>query len=204
VDQLIGTVAAAVGVFAGTNVDDFIVLTVLFLTSRASGKPRPWHIVLGQYAGIGALVAASAIAALGLTIVPDQWVGLLGLIPIALGVRSLVHAIRARNDGEEPSPVVASGLFSVAAVTIANGADNISVYTPMFRTLGVGDSLITVAVFTVLVAAWCAVGAWLGGHRRVIDTVERFGHWIVPAVFIAIGTVILAESGVVARLLGLA
>lgn len=196
--------AAAVGVFAGTNIDDIIVLTVLFLTSRASGKPRPWQIVLGQYAGIGVLIAASAIAALGLTIVPDQWVGLLGLIPIALGVRSLVQAIRARNDGEDASPVVASGLFSVAAVTIANGADNISVYTPMFRTLGVGDSLITVAVFTVLVAAWCAAGAWLGGHRRIIDVVTRFGHWIVPAVFIAIGTVILAESGVVGRLLDLA
>ncbi|GAA4459410.1 cadmium resistance transporter [Phytohabitans houttuyneae] len=198
-DQLIGTVAAAVGVFAGTNVDDLIVLTVLFLTFRTSGKPRPWQIVLGQYTGIGVLVAASAVAALGLSVVPDQWVGLLGLVPIALGVRSLVRTIRARNDGEEPSAVVASGLFSVAAVTVANGADNISVYTPMFRTLGVGDSLVTLAVFMVLVGLWCAAGAWLGGHRRIIAVVERFGHWIVPAVFIAIGTIILVESGVLTR-----
>jgi cadmium resistance transport/sequestration family protein len=204
VDHLLGTLAAALGVFAGNNVDDIIVLTVLFLNSRASGKPRPWQIVVGQYAGIGALVAISAAAALGLAIVPNQWVGLLGLVPMALGVRGLVKAVRARNRAEEPSAVVASGVASVAAVTIANGADNISVYTPMFRTLGLADSLITVAVFTFLVAVWCAAGAWLGSHRRIIEAVERFGHWLVPAVFITIGAVNVVKSGVIGRLLNLA
>ena len=200
-NPLPGTIAAAVGVFAGTNIDDLIILTVLFLTYRASGKPRPWQIILGQYTGIAALIAASAVAALGLTVVPDQWVGLLGLIPIALGGRGLINAIRARSRNQQPIPVVASGTASVAAVTIANGADNISVYTPVFRTLGVADSLVTVAVFAVLVALWCAAGAFLGSHRRVIATVERFGHWLVPAVFIAVGAVILIQSAVVGRLL---
>jgi phage major head subunit gpT-like protein len=82
-------------------------------------------------------------------------------------VRGLVGAIRARNRNEEPSPVVASGLGSVAAVTIANGADNISVYTPLFHTLGIADSLNTIAVFAALVAVWCAAGAWLGSHKPV-------------------------------------
>ena len=56
------TVPAAVGVFAGTNIDDIIVLTVLFLSARAIGKPRPWQIWAGQYAGIGVLVIVSATA----------------------------------------------------------------------------------------------------------------------------------------------
>jgi cadmium resistance protein CadD (predicted permease) len=116
---------------------------------------------------------------------------------MGLGIRGLVRAIRARHHNEEPSPVVASGLASVAAVTIANGADNISIYTPMFRTLGLGDSIITAATFTALVAVWCAAGMLLGSHKHVISTVGRFGHWIVPVVFIAIGAVIVIESYVV-------
>jgi cadmium resistance transport/sequestration family protein len=203
VGQLLGTVAAAAGVFAGTNVDDIIVLTVLFLASRANGKPRAWQVVAGQYAGIGLLVAVSAVAALGLTIVPDEWVGLLGLVPVALGVRGFINALRAVQQGEDPSPVVAAGLVSVAGVTIANGADNISVYTPVFRSLGVADSIVTVSVFAVLVAVWCAAGAWLGSHKRVIGVVERFGHWLVSIVFVTIGAVIVLESGVVGRLVGL-
>jgi cadmium resistance transport/sequestration family protein len=200
VGETFGTVAAAVGVFAGTNVDDLIVLTVLFLSARAAGRPRPWQIWAGQYAGIGVLIAVSAVAALGLTVVPDRWVGLLGLVPFALGVRGLVTAIRARRDGEDASPVVASGLVSVAGVTIANGADNISVYTPVLRTTGVADSLVTVAVFAVLVAVWCAAGSWLGSHKTVIGVVQRYGHWIVPVVFMLIGVVIIGDSGVISDL----
>ncbi|MDQ7904461.1 cadmium resistance transporter [Phytohabitans sp. ZYX-F-186] len=191
----LGTVGAAAGVFAGTNVDDLIVLTVLFLSARAGGKPKVWHVWAGQYAGIAALVAVSAAAALGLTVVPDRWVGLLGLVPIALGVRGLVAALRSRSSGGEEPPVVAGGPWSVAAVTIANGADNISVYTPMLRTIGLTASLVTVAVFAVLVAAWCAAGSWLGSHGRVVALVRGYGHWLVPGVFVLIGTVIVLESG---------
>lgn len=193
--DLFGTIAAAVGVFAGTNVDDLIVLTVLFLSARAAGRPRPWQIWTGQYVGVGTLVAISAAAALGLTLIPDRWVGLVGLVPFGLGVWGLMKAVRARKDGEPPpAPVVATGLGSVAGVTVANGADNISVYSPLFRTIGVADSLVTVAVFAVGVAVWCVAGSWLGSHRKVIAVIERFGHWIVPCVFILIGAVIVIDS----------
>jgi cadmium resistance transport/sequestration family protein len=192
-------IVTAAGVFAGTNVDDLIVLTVLFLAARASGRPRPWQIWAGQYAGIGVLVALSALAALGLTVVPDRWVGLLGLVPIALGVRGLVAAVR--RSGDDDAPVVAGSATAVAGVTIANGADNIAVYTPLFRTIGVGSTVVTIVVFAVLVAVWCLAASRLGSHRRVIAAVGRYGHWLVPLVFIAIGVVIIAGSGVVTRLL---
>lgn len=186
------TILAAMGVFAGTNVDDLLVLTVLFLSSRASGRPHRWQIWVGQYAGIALLVAVAAAAALGLAVVPDGWVRLLGVVPLALGVKGLVGAFRARADSDPPRPVTATGTLAVAALTIANGADNIAVYTPVFRTVGVAGSLVTVAVFAALTAVWCAAGAWLGSHRAVVAVVERWGHWLVPAVFVAIGAVILA------------
>ncbi|MFB4263167.1 cadmium resistance transporter [Nonomuraea sp. GTA35] len=202
--QLAPTLAAAVAMFAGTNVDDLIVLTVLFLSARAGGALRPWHIWAGQYAGIGALVVISVIAALGLALLPDRWVGLLGLIPLALGVRGLLGALRSRGDGggDGPSggPPPATGVVSVAAVTIANGADNISVYTPVFRTIGSAASALTIAVFAAGVAVWCLAASWLGSHRAVIAVVERHGHWIVPLVFMAIGMVIIAESGVLSEI----
>jgi len=174
------TIIIAAAAFAGTNIDDIIVLTVLFLSARAGGKPKVWQIWAGQYAGIAVLVVVSGVAALGLTIAPDDWVGLLGLVPVALGLRGLVMAIRARDHDEAPTAAVASGLASVVGVTIANGADNISVYTPMFRSIGVTNSLITAAVFALLIALWCLAGSWLGSRRKVIAVVQRYGHWIVP------------------------
>ena len=81
----------------------------------------------------------------------------------------------------------------MAGITIANGADNLSVYTPIFRALSPGAAVTTVAVFAVLVAVWLLLAAWIGSHRRVIELVERYGRWIVPAVFVVIGLVILAD-----------
>lgn len=185
---------AAVGAFAGTNVDDVIVLAVLFTTSHASGRPRPWQLWAGQYLGIALLVAVSIVAALGLAVVPDRWIGLLGLIPLALGLRGFYDNLRA-GDADEPQVPAVAGVASVAAVTIANGADNVSIYTPLFRTAGVADSLLTVGIFGALVAVWCLVGSYLGSRPRVVGLVERFGHWLVPGVFVAIGVTILAGSG---------
>jgi len=194
--HLLSTMVAAVGVFAGTDVDDIIVLTVLFLAGRVAGRPTKVHVIVGQYLGIAALVAGSAIAAVGLLIVPQRWIGLLGLVPIALGIRGLVAAATNRDSD---TPVAAAGVLSVAAVTVANGADNLSVYIPLFRTIGLGDSLLAVAVFAVMVAVWLAAAFWLGSHTRVVALVERFGHWLVPVVFVAIGALILIRSGPIAH-----
>ncbi|MFI7437756.1 cadmium resistance transporter [Micromonospora haikouensis] len=195
--DLIATAAGAALVFAATNIDDVVVLTVLFVAARSTGRPRPGHILAGQYLGIGALVAAAAVAAAGLLVVPDPWTGLLGLLPIALGVRALL----ARPDDDGP-PAVVRGLLGVAGVTIANGADNIAVYVPVFRSLAPADALVWLAVFAALVGLWCAVAAGLGGHPAVVRWVGQVGHWLVPVVFVAIGALILVTSGVLTRLGG--
>ncbi|WP_307812905.1 cadmium resistance transporter [Micromonospora coerulea] len=198
--DLPATAAAAAAVFAATNIDDIVVLTVLFVAARQAGRPRPWHIVAGQYLGIGALVGAAVVVAAGLLVVPDPWTGLLGLLPIGLGIRALLN----RADADAPPAVVVGGLLGVAGVTIANGSDNIAVYVPVFRSLDLGAGLVFLLVFAALVAVWCAAAAGLGSHPRVVRLIGRAGHWLVPAVFIGIGVVILVSSGVLAWLAGLA
>ncbi|RQX14294.1 cadmium transporter [Micromonospora ureilytica] len=192
--DLLSTAGAAAVVFAATDVDDIVILTLFFVAARTTGQPRTREIVAGQYLGIGALALASAVIAGGLLVVPDPWTGLLGLLPIALGVRAV------RDSGDDETPAVVTGALGVAGVTIANGADNVAVYVPVFRALGVADSTVFLLVFVLLIALWCVAGAWLGGHRRVVRLVERAGAWLVPTIFIAIGLVILVSSGVLGRL----
>jgi cadmium resistance protein CadD (predicted permease) len=195
--DLLTSAGGAAVVFAGTDIDDILVLTMLFVMARTTGRPRPGQIVAGQYLGIAVLVAASVVVAAGLLVIPDPWTGLLGLLPIALGVRALV------DSDEDEAPQVVSGALGVAGVTIANGADNVAVYVPVLRVLEPRQALVFLLVFIVLIALWCAGAAWLGGHPRVIALVQRAGHWLVPAVFIGIGGVILISSGVLGRLVSL-
>ena len=90
---------------------------------------------------------------------------------------------------------VSASVTRIAAITFANGADTISVFTPLFRTLHTAGSLLAAALFLALTALWCAAGALLGSHQAVIAALGRTTHWLVPAVFIAVGLLILITSG---------
>lgn len=200
---MLAIMAAAAGMFAATNIDDIVVLTALFLASTR-GQPRAWQIIGGQYAGFITLVALSLLAALGLTVVPDEWVGLLGLLPLALGIRGLIRGLRNGDDDDDDQKLTSGlGLLGIAGITIANGADNIAIYTPVFRTMAPGDTAITVIVFLALVAVWCTLGRIIGTHDKVVETLEKIEHWLVPAVFIGLGLVILIGSGSLERLIRL-
>jgi cadmium resistance protein CadD (predicted permease) len=195
-DGLAGTIATAAGLFAITNIDGLIVLTALFMAS-ASGKPRPWQIVAGEYLGFSVMLLLSALAAAGLVAVSNPWEGLVGLLPLALGVRGLA---KARANGSGPSPWIATNVPSVAGVILANGTDNISVYTPLFSRLSIGAIAVTIAVFLVLVAVWCYLARLLGSNKKIVVGLGHVGDWLVPLVFIAIGAAILLRSGVPAAL----
>jgi cadmium resistance protein CadD (predicted permease) len=176
------------GVFVGTNVDDVLVLTMLFVSARA-GRPRRWAIVAGQTLGFTALLAASVVVALVLGTVPQHWVRLLGAVPLGVGLWGLWRGLRRPTGAEHPP--MAGSLWSVAGLTIANGADNLSVYPPLFRTLGVGPAGVTAVVFYVGVAIWCAIGLLLSSRNGVMTVLGRVQHWLGPLVFIGLGVTIL-------------
>ena len=119
------TVAGSAVVFAATDVDDLAVLTVLFLSARAIDRPRPWHIWAGQYLGVGTLVAVSLLAAAGLHVVPEKWVGLLGLLPLALGPADLAVTVAVFAAGVAVWCLLGSWLGSHRWVTrLVEGAEH--------------------------------------------------------------------------------
>jgi cadmium resistance protein CadD (predicted permease) len=199
VSSLPASIGTAVALFAATNVDDVVVLTLLSASSRAGGRSggrlRRWEIWAGQYAGFAVLVGLSLAAGRGLSLVPARWLWLLALIPFTVGAVTLAAAIRAVHRGEEPQAPSAGGLLGVAAITIVDGADNVAAYTPVFATSGGGQIAVTLVVFAVGIALWCAAGSLLVRHHRITGTLARYGHWILPVAFILIGLYVLYETG---------
>jgi cadmium resistance protein CadD (predicted permease) len=191
--SIVETVTTASALFVGTNVDDIVVLALLFIASSSEGRPAAWQIWVGQHAGISILVGVALLAAFGLTILPENRTWLLGFVPLFLGLYKLVGAIRKRP---EQGPSVATGVGSVLALTVANGGDNVAAYTPVFRSNAPWQTAVMCVVFVPLVVVWCLLGSWLGSRRPVIETIARWGHWILPAVFIAIGLYVFYKGGV--------
>ncbi|MFI9592789.1 cadmium resistance transporter [Nonomuraea sp. NPDC052265] len=192
----LGIVGQAAGLFAVTNIDDILILA-LFFAQGAGRRGAAVRIVAGQYLGFLALVAVAVAAGLGATFLPEQLVPYLGLLPLALGVKAAWQAWRNHRDDDEPSGGRAGGprTLEVAAVTFANGGDNIGVYVPVFATAGPGGTSVHVIVFLVLVAVWCAAGRFFATRPLVARALSRWGHVLLPVVLIGVGLLILVEGG---------
>ena len=184
------TLAAATLAFASTNIDDIFVLTLFF--SQTSRGFRSAHIVAGQYLGFSGLVVISLVGFFGGRVLPREWVGLLGFVPIFVGIRRWIH----RHD--PPVRVKLSATAStttVASVTFANGGDNIGVYTPLFASSDASQLIVTLLTFYVLLAVWCFVGYAITHPPAVARVLGRYGHIVVPFVLVGLGIYIIAESG---------
>jgi cadmium resistance protein CadD (predicted permease) len=195
-------VGTAAGAFIGTNIDDFVVLLLLILGMPVDGIRR-WQIVAGQYLGFGVLLVISACGALALSTLSESWGGLLAIVPLALGVRGLIEA-RRRPPPAGKAPILAANVTRVAAVTVANGGDNVSVYSLLFRQLNPAGTAVTIVVFLVLLGGLCALALVIGRHTRLIPAIIRGNRWLTPWVYVVVGVVLLIRSGVVARLVSLA
>ena len=191
-----GLVGRAAVVFATTNVDDILVLALFF--ARAGSSPAAGaRIVAGQYLGFAAIVAASIAGALGAGLLPGTAVRFLGLVPLALGLNAARRLLRDRGPGGDQEPPVHDGgptTVTVAAVTLANGGDNIGVYVPVLARAGTVELAGYAAVFLVLVGVWCGLGRYLATRSGAARGLSRWGHVLLPAVLIGIGTAVLVSG----------
>jgi cadmium resistance protein CadD (predicted permease) len=192
------TISQAVGMFAVTNIDDLLILAIFF--GRAAGHRRSTaNVVFGQYLGFAAILAVSILGALGTQLLPEPVIPYLGLLPLGLGLRVAWQTWREQHcpDHEADAPPPAHrelGVLTIAAVTLADGGDNIGVYVPVFATAGTASLTVFAAVFLILVALWCALG-WFFATRPVIArALSCRGHLLLAGVLIGIGIIILVDG----------
>jgi cadmium resistance protein CadD (predicted permease) len=202
--DIISLVTIGITAFAATNIDDIFILMMFFSASSLTFPAR--QIVLGQYIGIGLLVAISALGSFIPLVIPLQLIALLGVVPIAIGIKKLIQVIK-KNDQATPSLQTMQeknsrnkkksylAFLTIAAVTFSNGGDNIGVYIPMFAHYNSVSQITTLmAVLMIMTAVWCAVAYYLVNHPLIASRIRRVGHIVLPWVLIGIGIYILAES----------
>lgn len=187
----------AIALFAATNIDDLVLLALLF--GRARTPLERWSVVAGQYIGFLLILAVSVAATVATELLPSHLTAWLGLIPLTMGVLALVRLRQqATPEADETvEPVLAGGpsVLAVAMLTIAGGGDNIGIYVPVFSTSGTATLVGMIVTFLVLVGVWCAAALLLVTRRPVAEQLARWGDVLLPIALIGLGLVIMIEGG---------
>ena len=196
--ELLTPILQAVGLFVATNIDDIIVLS-LFYARGAGQRGTTRKILLGQYLGFGGILLAAVVISLGArSFLPEDALPYFGLIPLALGLYAAWRAWRNRGDDDDDEAKVADkqvGVLTVAAVTFANGGDNIGVYVPVFLSVEPIAVVAYCLVFLALVAVLVVVAKFVATRPPIAEVLERWEHILFPIVLIGLGIVILVSGG---------
>lgn len=195
---MIQNVVTSIILYSGTAVDLLIIL-MLFFAKRKSRKDII-NIYLGQFLGSVSLIFLSLLFAFVLNYIPSKEIlGLLGLIPIFLGLKVL---LLGDSDGEA---IAKDGLrndnknliFLVAMITFAScGADNIGVFVPYFTTLNLANLIVTLLTFLVMIYLLVFSAQKLAQVPSVGETLEKYSRWFIAVVYLGLGMYILIENNV--------
>lgn len=195
---MIQNVVTSIILYSGTAVDLLIIL-MLFFAKRKSRKDII-NIYLGQFLGSVSLILISLLFAFVLNYIPSKEIlGLLGLIPIFLGLKVL---LLGDSDGEA---IAKDGLrkdiknliFLVAMITFAScGADNIGVFVPYFTTLNLTNLIVTLLTFLVMIYLLVFSAQKLAQVPSVGEILEKYSRWFIASVYLGLGIYILIENNV--------
>ena len=193
---MIQNVVTSIILYSGTAVDLLIIL-MLFFAKRKSRKDII-NIYLGQFLGSVSLILLSLLFAFVLHYIPSKEIlGLLGLIPIFLGLKVL---FLGDSDGEA---IAKEGLrkdnknliFLVAMITFAScGADNIGIFVPYFITLNLADLIVALLTFLVMIYLLVFSAQKLAQVPSVGETLEKYSRWFIAVVYLGLGMYILIEN----------
>src|SRR5699024_790686 len=196
--RVISSIVQAIGLFIATNIDDVVILSLFF--ARGQGQPGTTRrILVGQYLGfLGILGAAVAVAFGAQILLPEAILPYFGLIPLGLGLWAAWQAWRNRGEDDDDEAQLEGkrvSIWAVAAVTCANGGDELRVYVPVFVGVRWGAVLAYCIVFLLLVAALVFLAKWISSRKPIAEALERWEHILFPAVLIGLGIVILVSGG---------
>jgi cadmium resistance protein CadD (predicted permease) len=187
--------------FVATNIDDSFILMVFF----AKRSFQSHQIVLGQYIGMGLLLGVSLAGSLVALVIPHNLIGLIGLIPIAVGIKELLDLRKKDDENDTDYEAVTKRIsrnkwtaylpiLTVATITFSGG-EEIGIYTTVFATYnGLSDIISIVSVVMVLTGAWCTTAKYLVNHTFLATRFRHIADRVLPFVLIGLGIYILAEA----------
>jgi len=211
-DWLIATIKIGLATAVATTFDDNIYLTAFF--SEVNRTFRPQHVVVGEILGFTVLVMISLVGFLMGLVIPSTWTGLLGILPILIGLKNLID-LNKDDSAEDKSAnqkinskfrgfdsrkrslwdvIRDPQTYRVSSVTIANGSNNLGIYIPLFATSSIQTLSVIIPICYLIVGCWLCLSYTLTHLPGIALVLSRYASKFFPFVLMWLGFRILMDS----------
>lgn len=191
--------------FVATGIDEMIVLILLFANAKKLKSIR--NIYIGQQIGMTILLLLSLLTVYGIALISGKWIGLLGFLPIIIGLKILFFGEEEGDDEKQEwelkTKKFRSQIVSVALLALTGGAEELVIFIPYFAALDAFDTMIAALTFFVMIPIWCTVCKKISSIDRFQAGVQKYERIILPIVFIGIGLSVLIENNTLQNVMSL-
>ena len=210
-NKLVNVFIQGIIAFTVTNIYDMMILLLLF-SQIDNSSFRKRHIFIGQYLGFLSIIILSLPGFFGGLFIQREWLGLLGILPIVIGMKQLINQQTESTEVQTVNPhfpqllhpnpawsfflsIFHPNTYQVAAITIANSGDNISIYIPLFAGQNFVNLGIIIAVFLAMVGVGCGIAYLLTSQVTIGYILSRYGRAMIPFILMALGLFIMYDRG---------
>jgi len=184
VHSIIDVVVVGSLAFVGTMVDNFFAFAAQLALSE---RVRYRRLSIAQALGVAALVIVALSVGTLLRVVPLRWVGLFCIAPFGFAL----YAWRTRDQPVREQQ--RRGALTTFSVSVALGGDNIAVWIPLLRANNVAHEVLTAFVFALWEVLFVTGARVLASHQRVVSFGEKYGHVLLPWLYVGLGILVLVE-----------
>jgi cadmium resistance protein CadD (predicted permease) len=214
-DWFIETVKIGLATAIATTFDDNIYLTAFF--SEVNRTFRPINVIVGELVGFTALVSISLLVGRLLNqTVPSTWTGLLGILPILIGLNNLINLYKNKDDSAEDKSTNLKRnakfrgfesrrrslwdvlrdrqTYRVSAVTISNGGNNLGIYIPLFVSSSPPSLAVIILICYLAICTWLFLSYALTHQPNMAFILSRYASKFFPFVLMWLGVRIIMDS----------
>lgn len=194
-NELLIIVGVTAGAFISTNLDNLLLLATMY--SRY--YRHPWTVTAGYFVGMNLIAAITIAVGLVGEFIPIAYLGLLGVIPMMIGVLALWKLYRHSRNTEKVDSTYAGNsvlaiFFALVTIQLSNGADTIITFSALYADSSNPSDYIVAPTFFTMVGVFAWLAFYSVKHPRLSDVLVRYGQYVTPFILIFVGFYIFSNT----------
>jgi cadmium resistance protein CadD (predicted permease) len=192
--DILTIVAVAASAFIGTNLDNLVLLMALY--SRYDQKSG--IVTAGYFAGMLLIGAVCLLIGEAGEFFPLAYLGMLGVIPIFIGVVALIKLFLGKNTNQAHDTSVKHShmaiFMAVLMTQLGNGADSIITFSVLYADSTDSSDYLIVTTFIGMICLFAWLAYYSLKHRRLSEILVKYGHFVTPFILILVGVYIILNT----------